>query len=102
MIEVPYLSLDIDTLQNLLEAFVLREGTDYGLHELSLEEKVQRLRSQLEKGKVKIFFDEKEESCTVINTDSISKNSLGMDSVDTNRCDSDDADTPSPSGFIPE
>jgi len=76
VIEIPYLSLDKITLHNLVESFVLREGTDYGLHELTLEEKVKRLMTQLEQGKVKIFFDEKEESCTIVNVNSLDTNSL--------------------------
>ncbi len=78
LIEIPYPSLDKDTLYNLVESFILREGTDYGLTELSLEEKVNRLMSQLEQGKVKIFFDEKEESCTIVDTRSLTNLDTGI------------------------
>lgn len=77
LIEIPYPSLDKDTLYNLVESFILREGTDYGFTELSLEEKVNRLMSQLEQGKVKIFFDEKEESCTIVDTRSLANLDAG-------------------------
>ena len=32
--------LEPDTLRAVMESFVLREGTDYGVHETSLEDKV--------------------------------------------------------------
>ncbi|TNF35294.1 MAG: YheU family protein [Gammaproteobacteria bacterium] len=58
--------LSPDALQGLLESFVLREGTDYGAVELSLGEKVGRLRRQLEIGKVVIVYDEVLESVTIL------------------------------------
>jgi uncharacterized protein YheU (UPF0270 family) len=71
MIEIPFPSLAKETLQALIESFVLREGTDYGEYELSLEQKVESVRKQLEKGKLKILFDENEESCTIVNSEDI-------------------------------
>ena len=41
---VPWQSLDPDTLQNLLEEFVSRDGTDYGEQELSLAQKAEQIR----------------------------------------------------------
>jgi uncharacterized protein YheU (UPF0270 family) len=41
----------------VIESFVLREGTDYGVHELSLEQKVARVLRQLESGEARIWFD---------------------------------------------
>jgi uncharacterized protein YheU (UPF0270 family) len=40
-----------------VESFVLREGTDYGAKEFSLDEKVAHVVRQLERGDVKIVFD---------------------------------------------
>ena len=37
---IPWQDLDPETLDNLIESFVLREGTDYGEHERSLADKV--------------------------------------------------------------
>ncbi|MDU3718311.1 MAG: YheU family protein, partial [Klebsiella michiganensis] len=37
---IPWQDLDPETLDNLIESFVLREGTDYGEHERSLTDKV--------------------------------------------------------------
>jgi len=66
MIRIDPKDLSPDALQGLLESFVLREGTDYGAVELSLGEKVGRLRRQLEIGKVVIVYDEVLESVTIL------------------------------------
>ncbi len=39
---IPWQDISPDALDNLLESFVLREGTDYGEHERSLEQKSRR------------------------------------------------------------
>ena len=49
-VEVPYGELPEDLLHAVIESFVLREGTDYGEREFSLEDKVARVVSQLKKG----------------------------------------------------
>lgn len=52
---IPHTLLDGETLQRLLEDFVTRDGTDNG-YEASLEQRVERLRRQLERGDVVIVF----------------------------------------------
>ena len=64
-VEVPYGELPADLLNAVIESFVLREGTDYGEKELSLEDKVARLIRQLKKGDAKIIFDPETESVTI-------------------------------------
>jgi uncharacterized protein YheU (UPF0270 family) len=54
---VPHTELSADVLKSVIESFVLREGTDYGECELSLESKVARVKGQLERGEVQIVFD---------------------------------------------
>ena len=65
-LEVPWQQLSPDALQGLLESYINREGTDYGEVELSLDAKLARLRAQVEKGEVLIFFDEETETCQLI------------------------------------
>lgn len=55
---IPWQCLPADTLQNLIESFILREGTDYGEAELSLAEKRERLLQQLQNNHVSIFWSE--------------------------------------------
>ena len=64
---IPYQNLNPDTLDALLEAFVLREGTDYGDSELSLEQKVAMVRMQIQRGTVVICYSEQEESVDLLN-----------------------------------
>ena len=61
-VEVPLDALGDAVLAALIESFVGREGTDYGLEERSLEEKVADVRRQLERGEARIVFDPQTES----------------------------------------
>jgi uncharacterized protein len=65
-VEIPYELLSPDALTGVLENFVLREGTDYGAVELSFEEKVARLRAQVESRAARIMFDPETESVTLV------------------------------------
>jgi uncharacterized protein len=62
---VPHTALRADVLRSVIEAFVLREGTDYGERELSLESKVARVTRQLERGEVQIVFDPETDSVDI-------------------------------------
>ena len=66
---VPYTELAGDTLRAVIEAFVLREGTDYGAREFDLEEKVAHVRSQLERGIAQIVYDPESESIDIVPAD---------------------------------
>jgi uncharacterized protein YheU (UPF0270 family) len=55
-----------DTLRAVIESFVLREGTDYGVHEASLEAKVAQVLIQLRRGEAHITFDPATESVNVV------------------------------------
>jgi len=63
LIEVPYTSLSQDVLRGVVESFILREGTDYGEQEFSLDQKVSQVVKQLEQGKIFLVYDQKEGSC---------------------------------------
>jgi uncharacterized protein YheU (UPF0270 family) len=56
-IEIPYTALSAEALLGLVEEFVTRDGTDYGLRERSLDERVRDVMRQIERGDVKILFD---------------------------------------------
>src|SRR4051812_10802656 len=64
--------LEADTLRAVIESFVLREGTDYGVHETSLEDKVAQVLTQLRRGEAHITFDPATESVNVVVTSAIS------------------------------
>jgi Uncharacterized protein conserved in bacteria len=63
---IPWQQLPNATLDNLIESFVLREGTDYGEQTFSLSEKVTQVRQQLERGDVVILYSELHESVTIV------------------------------------
>ncbi|QUJ67218.1 YheU family protein [Photobacterium sp. GJ3] len=62
---IPWQEIDPDTLTHLIEHFVLREGTDYGERELSLEQKVNRVRQQLACGEAVIMYSELHETVDI-------------------------------------
>ena len=63
---IPYTDISDDTLNNLIEYFVLREGTDYGEHEVELPQKVAMVKRQLKSGEVLIVYSELHESINLI------------------------------------
>ncbi len=60
-----------DTLRAVVESFVLREGTDYGVHEVSLEAKVEQVLKQLRRGEAHITFDPATASVNLVATSDI-------------------------------
>jgi hypothetical protein len=52
-------------LQALIESFVLREGTDYGVEEVPLATKVGQVVRQLQRGEAQILFDPETESVDI-------------------------------------
>lgn len=67
---IPHRDLSESALRGLLESFVLREGTDYGEREISLDQKVAQVLRQLERGEAHIVFDATLETIDIV----VSKN----------------------------
>jgi uncharacterized protein len=65
LVEIPATELAPQTLQALVESFVLREGTDYGVEEVSLATKVAQVVRQLQRGEARIVFDPATESVDI-------------------------------------
>lgn len=65
LVEVPHADLAPETLRAVIESFVLREGTEYGDHDVPLERKVGQVLYQLERGKAQIVFDPATESVDI-------------------------------------
>jgi hypothetical protein len=63
---VPYTELAADVLHAVAESFVLREGTDYGEREHTLDEKVSRVIAQLKRGEAHIVFDPESQSVSIV------------------------------------
>ncbi|MEM7645978.1 MAG: YheU family protein [Pseudomonadota bacterium] len=79
-IQISPKQLEKDTLHALIDDFILREGTDYGAQEVSLEIKRQQLLKQIESGHVLIFFDPDRETTTLVSrTDLTNSNQQNWD-----------------------
>lgn len=56
--------LEPETLRNLIEEFVTRDGTDF----VDVETKIGRVEAMLRRGEVQIWFDEATRSCNILPT----------------------------------
>lgn len=65
-IVIPHRELSAAALRGVLECFVLREGTDYGEREVSLDRKVAQVLRQLERGEAQIVFDATLQSVDIV------------------------------------
>lgn len=63
---IPHQQLSSEALQGLIEEFITREGTDYGAVEVSLAQKVDQVKRQLDRGDVVIVFDPASESVSIL------------------------------------
>ena len=63
---IPADAVDSETLQSLVESLILREGTDYGEVEVSMQEKVDQIIEQLRLGDIVIEYSEEHESVNII------------------------------------
>ncbi len=68
---IPWEQLPAATLDNLIESFVLREGTDYGEQIFTLAEKVEHVRQQLQRGDAVVLYSELHESVTIVPKDAV-------------------------------
>lgn len=62
---IPIDAIETDTLYNLAESFVLREGTDYGEEEVTLDVKVQQVLERLKSGDAVLVYSELHESIDI-------------------------------------
>lgn len=65
-VEIPLSALSADALNGMIDSFIMREGTDYGVNEVPHDSKVKQIRKQLEKGDVKIVFDPNTDTATLM------------------------------------
>ncbi len=63
---IPPDALESATLNNIIEEFVTRDGTDYGNVELSLKDKTASLRLRVMRGEVLIVYDEAADSVNLV------------------------------------
>lgn len=71
MITVPVEQIEAETLKNIVEEFVTRDGTDYGETERSLVHKVDEIMAKIRTGKILVVYDEELESVNLMDADSL-------------------------------
>ena len=64
-VEIPIDRLSPDALAGVVDDYVLREGTNYGAVEISLETKRAQVLAQLRSGQAIVLFDPSTETCTI-------------------------------------
>jgi uncharacterized protein len=63
---IPYTELSEEALRGVLESFVLREGTEYGERDFSLDQKIAQVNRQLRRGEAQIVFDPGSETIDIV------------------------------------
>ena len=62
---IPINELADETLRNIAESFVLREGTDYGEIEASFDDKVEQVLQSLKSGEAVLVYSELHDSVNI-------------------------------------
>jgi len=65
-IEIPYDQLNSETLRQLIQEFVSRDGADWGDAGCTLEDKVEQVLQQLKSKQVKVVFDLKSQTANLV------------------------------------
>ncbi|MGB1221757.1 MAG: YheU family protein [Alcanivoracaceae bacterium] len=68
---VPADAIPADTLENLIEEFVTRDGTDYGEQEVPLQTRVEQVRRQLVSGDAVVWFDATTETVSIFSREAL-------------------------------
>lgn len=65
-VEIPFERLEAETLRQVVEEFISREGTDYGERTYTLEEKIAQITNLLRIRKAVLVFDPTTESVNIV------------------------------------
>ncbi len=63
---IPHQQLSPEALRGLIEEYITRDGTDYGIQEIALLQKVQQVEHQIIRGDVVVVFDIATESVSLL------------------------------------
>ena len=66
MVKIPLGELSSEALEGVIEEFVMREGTDYGHRDYTLDEKRTRVLRALETGAAVITFEPDSGSTSIV------------------------------------
>ena len=65
-VDIDYRTLSSRAIRGLIEEFITRAGTDYGVREVSLDDKVKDVERQLRSGDARIVFDTVDECANIV------------------------------------
>jgi uncharacterized protein YheU (UPF0270 family) len=66
---IPLEQLTSETLSAIIENFVLREGTEYGSEDVSLNDKITQVHQQLKQGTALLVYSELYETVNILPAD---------------------------------
>jgi uncharacterized protein YheU (UPF0270 family) len=64
-VKIPPERLSPEALASIIDDLVLGEATEYGLHDVPIETKRERVRRALDTGDAVIYFDPETETCSI-------------------------------------
>ena len=64
--KIPYTELSQEALLGVMDAFILREGTDYGHEEITIDQKRSRVLSKLQSGEAEIVFYQESDHIDIV------------------------------------
>lgn len=79
---VPWQDVSEETLNNLLEEFVTRDGTDYGEREVAMTTRVTQVMQALRRGELVIWFDSTTETIDLLGRDRVREITGSSDAAD--------------------
>jgi len=65
-VKIPYTELSQEALLGVIDAFILREGTDYGHEEITIDQKRSRVLSMLQSGEAEIVFYQESDHIDIV------------------------------------
>ena len=72
-IEIQAHQISNEALDGVIQNFILREGTDYGVVEIDYNKKKEQIQKQIDHGHVKIIFDQSSETVSLITAQDFQK-----------------------------
>jgi len=72
---IPFTELSSEILDSIIKEFVLREGTEYGDHNVELSEKIAQVKSQLDQGSAVLVYSELHETVNILPADQFQQQS---------------------------
>ncbi len=63
---IPYQSLSSETLDAVIENFVLQEGTEYGLEDIMLADKIAEVKQQLQQKTAVLVYSELHQTVNIL------------------------------------